>query len=91
MGRKHQFSEEILAVLRKRRGLRIRAGTGRHRFIGIWAVVVNDRVFVRSWSVKPDGWYRTFQKEPRGTLQNRRSQNRSRGYPNKKQGSSGCD
>jgi len=31
--------------------------------------VVNDRVFVRSWSVKPQGWYRAFLKEPRGTVQ----------------------
>lgn len=30
---------------------------------------VKDRVFVRSWSVKPRGWYRTFLKEPRGTVQ----------------------
>ncbi len=49
--------------------MRIRAGTGRHRFIGIWFVVVRDRVFVRSWSVKPDGWYRASLKEPRGTIQ----------------------
>jgi hypothetical protein len=32
-------------------------------------VVVKDRVFVRSWSVKPKGWYRTFVKEPCGTVQ----------------------
>ena len=49
--------------------MRIRAGSGRHRFISIWFVVVKDRVFVRSWSVKPDGWYRTFLKESRGTIQ----------------------
>jgi hypothetical protein len=30
---------------------------------------VKDRLFVRSWSVKPNGWYRTFLKEPRGTIQ----------------------
>jgi hypothetical protein len=49
--------------------LRLRAGSGAHRFIGIWVVVVKGRVFVRSWSVKPNGWYRTFLKEPRGTIQ----------------------
>ena len=63
------FPDDTLAVLRASKGLRIRAGTGRHRFIGIWVVVVKDRVFVRSWSVKPNGWYRTFLKEPRGTIQ----------------------
>ena len=62
------FSEKILAVLGKSKSLAIRAGTGEHRFIGIWMVVVEDRVFVRSWSVKPDGWYRAFLKEPRGAI-----------------------
>ena len=68
MKTKPQFSDDILAVLRKSKGLRIQAGTGQHRFIGIWVVVVKDRVFIRSWSVKPNGWYRTFLNEPRGTI-----------------------
>ena len=38
-------------------------------FIGIWVVVVKDRAFIRSWSVKPNGWYRTLLKERRGTIQ----------------------
>jgi hypothetical protein len=69
MTAKPQFRDDTLAALRKSKGLRIRAGTGQHRFIGIWVVVVRDRVFVRSWSVKPNGWYRTFLDEPRGTIQ----------------------
>lgn len=40
-----------------------------HRFTGVWPVVVGGRVFVRSWSLKPDGWYRTFLEDPRGALQ----------------------
>jgi hypothetical protein len=67
MKAKRRFSDNILSVLRESKGLRIRAGTRPHRFIGIWVVVVKDRVFVRSWSVKPKGWYRTFLEEPRGT------------------------
>jgi hypothetical protein len=50
------FPDNTLAVLRESKGLRIRAGIGQHRFIGIWVVVVKDRVFVRSWSVKPNSW-----------------------------------
>jgi hypothetical protein len=69
MKAKRQFSDDILAVLREGKGLRIRAGTSPHRFIAIWAVVLKDRVFIRSWSAKPNGWYRTFLKEPRGTIQ----------------------
>lgn len=64
-----RFSEGILTVLREGKYLRIRAGTGTHRFIGIWVVVVNDRVFIRSWNVKPTGWYKTFLKEPTGAIQ----------------------
>jgi hypothetical protein len=48
--------------------LRIRAGMGLHRFIGIWAVVVEGRVFVRSWSLKPRSWYRTLLDEPQGVI-----------------------
>jgi len=69
MKTKRHFSGDLLTALQESKGLRIRAGSGRHRFIGIWFVVVKDRVFVRSWSVKPNGWYRTFLKEPRGTIQ----------------------
>lgn len=68
MKAKQRFADDILAVLRDGKGLRIRAGSGSHRFIGIWVVVVKDRVFVRSWSVKPNGWYRAFLKEPRGAI-----------------------
>ena len=64
----HRFPPALLAQLREGKGLRIRAGTGAHRFIGIWVVLVKDRVFVRSWSVKPDGWYRTFLGQPRGAI-----------------------
>ena len=66
---KIRFSDEVLAILGERKGLRICAGSGPHRFIGIWVVVVRDRVFVWSWSVKEKGWYRTFLKEPRGAIQ----------------------
>ena len=63
-----RFPEDILAQLGEGKGLRIRAGTGSHRFIGIWVVVVRNRVFVRSWSVKPGGWYRVFRAESQGTV-----------------------
>src|SRR5207249_9328572 len=63
------FSDDIVAVIGDGKILRIRAGTGPHRFIGIWAVVVEARVFVRSWSLKPRSWYRTFLGEPRGAIQ----------------------
>jgi hypothetical protein len=48
----------------------IRAGArADHRFTGVWPVVVEGRVFVRSWTVKPGGWYRTFLDDPLGVIQ----------------------
>lgn len=63
-----RFSERTLASLRDGKIVGIRAGISPHRFIGIWVVVVERRVFVRSWSIKPRSWYRTFREEPRGTI-----------------------
>jgi hypothetical protein len=64
-----RFSRRILTELHNGLFVRIRAGSAPHRFIGIWAVVVDDRVFVRSWSIKRRSWYRTFLKEPHGVVQ----------------------
>src|SRR5215469_17041296 len=69
LDRKRQFSAQMLVVLEKSKGLKIRIGPGGHRFIGIWFVMVKNRVFVRSWSLKPEGWYRTSLKQPRGKIQ----------------------
>jgi hypothetical protein len=66
---KERFSADTLAAIRDGKILRIRAGTQPHRFIGIWAVVVESRVFVRSWSLEPRSWYRTFLEEPIGAIQ----------------------
>jgi hypothetical protein len=64
-----RFDPRTLAAIREGGILRIRAGTEPHRFIGIWAVVVEGRVFVRSWSLKPRSWWRTFRREPRGAIE----------------------
>jgi hypothetical protein len=64
-----RFPEEVVAAIRDGKILGIRAGSAPHRFIGIWAVVVEGRVFVRSWSLKPRSWYRTFLEEPSGAIQ----------------------
>lgn len=64
----NRLPADVVAAIDKSKILGIRAGTQPHRFIGIWAVVVEGRVFVRSWSLKPRSWYRTFLEEPRGTI-----------------------
>lgn len=63
-----RFSTKVLATIDKEKILGLRAGTQPHRFIGIWAVVVQGRVFVRSWTLKPGGWYRTLLDDPRGVI-----------------------
>jgi len=68
MKAKRRYPARIVAAVRDGQIVGIRAGTQPHRIIGIWAVVVERRVFVRSWSLKPRSWYRTFLEEPRGIL-----------------------
>ena len=49
----------MLEALRRAKILGVRAGA-EHRYTGVWVVVVDGRVFVRSWNDKPTGWYRAF-------------------------------
>ncbi len=62
------FPNKVVAAIHADKILGIRAGTQPHRFIRIWAVVVEGRVFVRSWSLTPRGWNRTLLAEPRGVV-----------------------
>jgi hypothetical protein len=59
---------DVVGAIRDEKILGIRAGLGPHRVIGIWAVVVEGRVFVRSWSLEARSWYRTFLEDPRGII-----------------------
>src|SRR5438477_5420839 len=63
------FSKAIVSAIRDGKILGVRAGTKPHRVIGIWAVVVEGRVFVRSYTLKERSWYRTFLEEPRGIIE----------------------
>ena len=69
MAASNRFSKAIVSAIRDGKILGVRAGTKPHRIIGIWAVVVEGRVFVRSYSLKPRSWYRTFLEEPRGIIE----------------------
>jgi hypothetical protein len=67
---RHRLPRSIVAAVDASKILGVRAGArSEHRFIGIWAVVVEGRVFARSWSLEPRGWYATFLADPRGTIQ----------------------
>src|SRR5688572_12445505 len=64
-----RFSKAVVGAIDAAKILGIRAGTKPHRVIGIWVVVVEGRVFVRSYSLKERSWYRTFLEEPRGVIE----------------------
>ena len=66
--RRQRFSNRALSLLRDSRMLGIRAGTGPHRFAGIWFILLGARVFVRPWNDKPAGWHRAFSTDPRGAI-----------------------
>ncbi|HSL29558.1 MAG TPA: DUF2255 family protein [Anaerolineales bacterium] len=65
----NRFPRAILERIDEDRILGMRAGKeSTHRTIGLWAVVVDGRVFVRSWSMKPRSWWRTLLEDPYATI-----------------------
>lgn len=68
MARDETFDDAIVEAARNAKILGVRSGT-EHRYTGVWLVVVDDRIFARSWNDKPTGWFRAFKKEPSGTIQ----------------------
>jgi hypothetical protein len=62
------FSKPALAALDAAKIIGVRAGS-EHRFTGVWVVVVQGRVFARSWNDKSTGWHRAFVEEPLGVIQ----------------------
>jgi hypothetical protein len=62
--------------------LGIRAGArSEHKFTGVWPVVVDGRVFARSWTLEKTGWYHAFLEDPLGMLQVGERQIRVRAVP----------
>lgn len=65
-----RFSRPIVAAIDAAKILGVKAGAGSdHKFVGVWPVVVNGRVYARSWTLSKGGWYRTFLEDPLGLLQ----------------------
>ena len=63
------FPDKTIDWIARSKILGIKAGKAPHRIIGIWAVVVERRVFVRSWSMKERSWWRTFLEDPSGVIE----------------------
>jgi hypothetical protein len=68
MRNKSQFPHVVVEALQSAKILGVRAGA-EHRFTGVWPVVVDGRLFVRSWNDKPTGWYRAFLSARDGSIQ----------------------
>src|SRR5580765_1808221 len=68
MPRAPTFADVVVTALHSAKIMGVRAGS-EHRYTGVWVVVVDGRVFVRSWNDKPTGWFRAFRKQPGGSVQ----------------------
>lgn len=65
----NRFPDGVLERIKDDRILGIQAGKeSTHRTIGLWVVVVDGRVFVRSWSMKSRSWWRTLLEDPYATI-----------------------
>lgn len=62
-----RFPTDDLEQLDRAKILGVRSGTD-HRYTGVWPVVVEGRLFVRTWNDKPTGWYRAFRDQPVGGI-----------------------
>ena len=68
MTAQRRFAKEMVEALARAKILGVRSGA-EHRYTGVWVVVVEGRVFVRSWNDKPTGWFRAFRAQPHGSIQ----------------------
>jgi len=65
-----QLSRPVIAAADAAKIMGIRAGDKTdHRFTGVWPVVIDGRLFARSWTLTKGGWYRSFLDDPIGVIQ----------------------
>ena len=62
------FNNKFLDDIKQRAICSVRAGKEREKFTGIWMVVVNDRVFARSYYLSELSWFTTFLKDGFGSI-----------------------
>ena len=64
-----RFGSESLTALDRNPYIYIKAGSKPHRAIVIWVIVVERRIFVRSWGYKPRSWNRVLEQDPTAVIQ----------------------
>ena len=62
------FPHDVVEAFNSAKIIGVRSGLD-HKYTGVWVVVVNGRVYARSWNDKPTGWFRAFKHEPEGWVQ----------------------
>lgn len=60
--------QEVLDYIQNNNLIGIKAGVGRPDFLDIWMVVVQGRIFARSWGLAERSWYNSFLKNPIGQI-----------------------
>jgi hypothetical protein len=63
-----KFPGNVIDAFTSAKIIGVRSGSD-HKYTGVWVVVVNGRVYARSWSDKPTGWFHAFNREPEGWVQ----------------------
>ena len=64
--RTQRLSQTVIAAADTAKILGVKAGrSSDHRFTGVWPIVVEGRLFARSWTVTPGGWFATLAADPR--------------------------
>lgn len=61
--------DDILAYIRENNLIGIRGGSTPRGFLNIWMVVVDGRIFARSWGLQTRSWYTAFLAEGVGAIQ----------------------
>jgi len=60
--------DAVLKYITSNNHIGIKAGTERDSFLEIWMVIVEDRIFARSWGFAERSWFNTFLKNPFGEI-----------------------
>lgn len=61
-------NEKVIDFINTNNLIGLKAGKERDKFLNIWMVVVDERIFARSWGFAERSWYNTFLKDPDGEL-----------------------
>ncbi|MFY0254185.1 DUF2255 family protein [Chitinophaga sp. 30R24] len=65
----HPFPDHIIKYVNTHDLIGIKAGGDRDKSIEIWMVVVDDRIFARSWGLAERSWFTAFQEDPTGVIE----------------------